>query len=72
MGKFAFVGPKCRRMVIAPAVDIHGWMDDVEHFVKHHVFDDKSGRFTRIQRSANNDRILRRIMMSENTISLSL
>jgi len=72
MRKFTLVGPKCGCMVVPSAVDVHRRMDNMEHLVKHHVFDDETRSFPRIERSTDNYRVLRRIVVTEYTVSLSL
>ena len=52
-------------MVVSAAVDRDGRVFDVKHFVKHHVFDNETGRFPRIERTADHDLILGRVVVAE-------
>ena len=62
-----FVKAKCGRVVVSAAVDRDRWMFDMKHFVKHHVFDNETGRFRRVERTADHDLILRRVVVAEHT-----
>ena len=72
MRELTFISPKCGRMVIPPAIDINCRMNNMEHLVKHHILNDKARCFFCVQRSADNDGILSGVVMTEDTISLSL
>ena len=71
MRVFAFVQAESGRMVVAPAVDRYCWMLNMQHFVKHHVFNDISWCFGRIKRAADDYLVLRSIVMAKDAISFS-
>ncbi len=43
---------------------------DVEHFVKNHVFDHVSRHVRRVERAADDDCLMRRIVMAENAVGV--
>ena len=68
IGKFLLVAFEGGGVVVAAAVDVFGRVGDVEHFVKDDVFDDVSGNVTRIERPADRDVIVCRVVMAEDAI----
>lgn len=58
-------------MVISPAVNMFCRMGHVEHFVENYMLDDKSRDVRRIERPADDDRVVGSVIMAENTVGLS-
>ena len=64
VGKSSFVAAKRGCVVVSAAVVVNGRVVDVEHFVEDDVFHDVIRHVRRIERAADDDRVVRRIMMA--------
>ena len=62
--KFLLIALESRGVVVAAAVDVFGWVVDVEHFVIDDVFDDVSGDRQSIERFADRDGFVGGIMVA--------
>lgn len=58
-------------MVVSAAVDDLGRVIDMEHFVENDVFHNEFRDRWRVERFADDDGLMRRVMVTENAISLS-
>src|SRR5260370_22113987 len=65
-GKPLLFGAKCRRVIVATTVYNSSRMFDVQHLVKDYVFHEPFGNVARIKRLADCDRVVGRIVMTEN------
>lgn len=66
-----FVAFECGRVVVAAAVDVFCGVGDVEHLVEDYVFDDVSRHIGRIERRADRNMIVRRVVVAEDAICLA-
>ena len=70
MREFLFVAAEGGRVIVPAPVVVNGRMVDVQHFVKDDIFDDVSRHIRRVERTADDDRVVRRIMMPQNAVSV--
>lgn len=69
MDVFLLVSAKCRRVVEPSAVRVGlCGMDDVQHFVKYDVFDDKTRHRLAVERTADRDDAVSGVVMPENAV----
>ena len=60
------LGAKSRGVIVAPAVDYSRPMFDVQHLVEEDIFDEPFGDVGGVERFANGDRFVGRVVMAEN------
>ena len=70
IGKFLLVAFECGSVIVAAAVDMFCRVMDVEHFVIDDVFDDVTRRFRRVQRYADGDMVVGRVVVAEDAVGL--
>ena len=71
MGEFLFVAFEGRSVVVAAAVDVFGRVVDVEHLVKDDIFDHVFWHRQGIERTADRDVVVGRIVMAEDAEGFS-
>lgn len=70
MLKFLFIRAKRGRVVVSPPVVVDGRVRNVKHFVEQYIFHHMLRNRSVVERSADNDRFMRRIVMPEHSIGL--
>ncbi len=70
VGKLFLVSFERGGVVVAAAVYVAGRVGDVEHFVEDDVLDDVSRDVSRVERSADRDVVVRRVVVAEDAVSL--
>ena len=71
MGELALVAAESGCVMVSTAVDDLCWVIDVEHFVEDDVFHDELRDGWRVERLADDDRLVRRVVVAEDAVGLS-
>ena len=64
VGESSFVPAKRRCVVVSASIVMNGRVVDVEHFVEDYVLNDTCRNVRRIERAADDDRVVRRIVVA--------
>jgi len=71
VGESSFVPAKRRCVVVSASIVMNGRVVDVEHFVENDVFDDEIRHVRRIERAADDDRVVRRIVVTKDPVGFA-